>query len=417
MKQSIPHGFLAALSLTLVLASACFASAADSLSLADAVARALEKHPSMAVFDAEKRAAEARVITALAKPNPELENEIEDVLGSGDYRGFDSAIYNVGISQLIETGGKRQLRAEVARAEKANSELQYDLARRELIAETGRRYIAVLAAQSEENNAAAIRKIASDAHSAIVEQIEGGRGSAVDSGQALLGKNEAELAYQVARQKSILARQQLSAMWADSTPDFSRVVGKLSPPSGRLPEIGKLNTTVTDHPAVALGDAGVAAASAELTLEEKNRLPDLTVGLGYRRDSSVDDNAVVLSFSLPLPLFNQNEGGIAEARAGIERSEALVSQAHTQIVLRISEAHLRLKAAQAEYQLVSGEILTAAEDHHRTLTEGFALGRIRYLDMLEARRSLIAVRKQKIEALAKYHSARVDLESLTGTKL
>ncbi len=393
------------------------ASADETLTLAVAVARALEKHPSMAVFDAEKRAAEARVISALEKPNPELETEVEDVLGTGPYQNVDSAVYNVGVSQLIETGHKRQLRGEVAKAELVTRDLRYDLARRELIAATGKRYVEVLAAQSEQANAAANRRIASDAHAAIVQQIEGGRGSAVDSGQALLGKNEAELAYQAAAQKSRLARQQLSAMWSDSTPDFSRVSGSLSAPAGSIPDITSLNASVSEHPAVALGNAGIVVATAELSLEEKKRLPDLTVGLGYRRDSSIDDNAVVLSVSLPLPLFSNNEGGIAEARAGIERSEALVSQARTQIVLRIADANTRLHAAKAEYQLVSGEMLSAAETHHSTLSEGFALGRIQYLELLEARRSLIAVKKQKLDALAKYHSARVDIEALTGRKL
>ena len=342
MKRSIPFFIQVFFGLILHSVFCLNAPAADSLSLADAVAWALEKHPSMAVFDADKRAAEARIISALAKPNPELETEVEDVLGSGAYRSFDSAIYTVGVSQLIETGGKRQLRGEVAKAEKATRDLQYDFARRQLIAETGKRYVAVLTAQSETVNAAANRKIASEAHSAILQQIESGRGSAVDSGQALLGKNEAELAYQVARQKSALARQQLSAMWADSTPDFSRVIGELSRPASNSPSLESLNAKVSEHPAVALGDASVAAAGAELTLEEKKRLPDVTVGLGYRRDSVIDDNAMVLRISLPLPLFSNNEGGIAEARAGIERSEALVSQARTQIVLQIAEAHSRL---------------------------------------------------------------------------
>lgn len=417
MNRPTLHSVRALLSLAVLSFLSLNASAGESISLADAVARALEKHPSMAVFDAEKRAAEARVITALAKPNPELETEIEDALGSGAYRDFDSAVYNIGIIQLIETGGKRKLRGEVAKAEQATSDLQYDLARRELIAETSKRYVAVLAAQSGENNAAANRDIASDAYSAILQQVEGGRGSAVDSGQALLGKNEAELAFQVARQRSTMTRHQLCAMWAGSTPDFDRVVGRLSAPADKLPDIAKLNATVSVHPAVVLGDAIATVAAAELTLEQKKRLPDISVGLGYRRDSSIDDSAVLLRFSVPLPLFNNNEGGIAEARASIDRSEALVSQARTQVVLQIAEAHLRLQAAKAEYKLVSGENLSAAEDHHRTLTEGFSLGRIKYLELLEARRSLIAVKKQKLEALAKYHSARVDLEVLTGTNL
>ncbi|MCB1088727.1 MAG: TolC family protein, partial [Verrucomicrobiae bacterium] len=49
--------------------------------------------------------------------------------------------------------------------------------------------------------------------------------------------------------------------------------------------------------------------------------------------------------------------------------------------------------------------------------EGYRLGRISYLDLLEARRALTAVRAQRIEALSAYHEARVEIETLTGKSL
>lgn len=389
----------------------------DSITLPEAVSRALKKNPALAVYSAETRIADARIISALARPNPELETEVEDVLGSGEYDGFRSAVYNVGVSQLIETGKKRRLRGAVAEAEQNAQALEYDIARREIIAETGKRYVAVLASQNAEANAEADYKTASEAYAAIKEQIKGGRGTAIDSGQALLGKNEAKIARESARLESNLARQQLSAMWAEAKPSFDSVVGNLPGPGSEVPEMENLCETIDSHPLVARAEAGVSAAGSQLTLEEKKKIPDVSVGVGYRRDSAVDDNALVMGFSLPLPLFNKNEGGIAEAKATIERNEALVAQARIQVEMLIATARARLVSARMEYELISGEMLSGAADQYQTVSEGGSLGRIQYLELLEARRALNAVRKQRLEALAKYHSARVDLEAITGSKL
>lgn len=101
-----------------------------TLSLAKAIAKALEYHPALATYDADLRAAEARIISALERPNPDLDTEIEDVLGSGEYEGFRSAVYNVGVSQLLELGGKRQIRGDIAQANVEAERLGYEAARR-----------------------------------------------------------------------------------------------------------------------------------------------------------------------------------------------------------------------------------------------------------------------------------------------
>lgn len=392
----------------------CFPGHAEPLTLSTAVARALERSPALSAFDAEIRIAEARTISALALPNPELETEVEDALGDGVFDGFDSAVYNAGISQLVETGHKRRLRGDVAEAESELTRLQFEVAKRRLVAEVASRYVEVLAAQRVEEIARENLNIANEAYESVHAQVEGGRGSAIDSGQALIGRNEAQLASESANLRSQLARQKLSSLWAEAEPSFDRVAGGLESPARGIPSRESLDATIPGHPAVALARSGVDAATAQLELERKKRVPDVTVGVGYRHDRTVEDNAVVLGLSLPLPLFNRNEGGIAEAEAVIEKNEALVSQTETQLRLEIASARARMEAARAAHDLVVGKMLPAAEKHYGSLSEGLRLGRTPYLELLEARRALNSVRLQQVEALADYHSARAELEAITG---
>lgn len=409
--------YLSIIITSLLYGKSSLSGESGTISLAVAIASTLENNPDLATFDAEQRIAEANLITARTRPNPNLESEIEDVLGSGDYQGFNSAIYNIGVSQLIETGRKRHWRTEVAKAEMRMQELQFNAVRRKLISETGKRYIDVLTAQEIEKNTRENHKIAGDAYITITRQIEEGRGSAIDSGQALLGKNEALLALETAKRESTLARHRLSAMWAEPNPKFSAVSGRLLTPKDTLPSVKALNQSIDNHPAMLLAGSGVCVAKIQLTREESTKKPDITLGLGYRRDGSVDDNAVVLGLSFPIPIFDKNEGGIARAGAEIVRSEALVSQTRIQLEMQIAEANAKLTTAKSEYDLVSGDMLSAARDHYNKLTDAYRLGRVQYLNLLEARRASTAITKQKIEALGRYHSARVELESLTGKKI
>ncbi|MCB1063779.1 MAG: TolC family protein [Verrucomicrobiae bacterium] len=390
-------------------------SGGGSLSLADATARAIEKNPALAAFGADRRAAEARIITAMMRPNPELETEIEDVLGSGEYQDFQSAAYNVGLSQLLELGGKRRLRENIARADVEVEDLRYESAVREVMLETAKRFVAVLTSQSAEENASQVVAIAEDTAKAVGGLQEGGRGSAVDVKRSELGLKQAQLQLGNRQRESILARRQLAAMWGESDPSFDRVTGKLTSPRKNLPSLEELRAGLEEHPAVAMAKAGKMSAQDSLALERRKVTPDLNVGLAYRRDTTIDDNAVVLKFSLPLPLWSQNEGGIAEAEAAIDQNEAIVTQTLTRLDLALSEAWAQLENAHAEYQIVSGEMLPAAEELHQTLLEGFGLGRTSYLELLEARRSLTEIRSERIDALAKYHTARVEIETLTGT--
>lgn len=408
------------LSILPVIAAGLFTAtvgADDTLTLGDATALALEKHPSLAIFDAERRLADARIISALAIPNPELEFETEDLLGSGEYEGFQSAVYNLGLSQLLELGGKRRQRTEVAKSVKASEELRFEAARREVMLETTRRFVSALAAQDSEDTARQNLSIAGETVESVKGQQEGGRGSILDVGQSELGLREAQLQLESARSRTRLACQQLASLWGDSTPDFDRVSGKLNPPGKIHPDLATLEEKLDDHPLMAMARSGIKTAEQELSLQERLRQPDLNLGLAWRRDSTVDDNAVVINFSLPLPLWNRNEGGIAEAEAGIARSEALVKQARQELAATLAEAVARLDIARAQFELVSDRMMPVAAKHHEAVAEGYRLGRISYLELLEARRSLTQVRGQRIEMLSAYHEARIEIEALTGTSL
>lgn len=272
----------------------------------------------------------------------------------------------------------------------------------------------MLTAQSTETNARDLVGIAEETAQSVADLEAGGRGSSIDVKRTELELKQARLQWQLRRREADIARRQLAATWGEVTPEFDRVSGELETPTHTVPELDNLRDRLEIHPAVAMAKAGVNSAEKALTLEHRKVTPDVSVGVAWRRDTAIDEDAVVLNFSVPLPIWHRNEGSIAEAKADIDRNQALVTQTLTRLDLALSEAWGRLAAANEEYHLVAGEMLPTADELYQSLSESYRLGRTSYLELLEARRSLAALRSERIDALSKYHTARIEIEALTG---
>src|SRR5690606_518243 len=121
-------------------AGALLPSFGDSLlSLADALALALEHSPELAAYSWELRAAEARRIQAAARPNPELGLDLENV--SGDLPGLSRSELTLSLGQILELGGKRDARIRAARAEQEVRAREWEVLEVAVSAEVTRRFL------------------------------------------------------------------------------------------------------------------------------------------------------------------------------------------------------------------------------------------------------------------------------------
>ncbi|MFK5923513.1 MAG: TolC family protein [Verrucomicrobiota bacterium] len=389
----------------------------QNLNINQALARALVSNPSLNLFDQEMRMAEARVLTASLLLNPQLETELEDFGGSGAYSGTDSATYNVGLSQLFRLGGKRRAGMAQKTAEKKALALTYEVRKRLVSEEVGRRFVGVLKAQQMEQNRKNILSISEESAKAVKAKVEGGRGSSINLNQAELSVMNARLSYQTAAQRTNIARIQLAALWNKSEVDFKKAVGFLSAPPAQLRSLAKYQDSLQNHPDLELAEASLQLAHKSLGFQKSQRVPNLRLGLGYRRDSSIDESALVLGASLPLPLFNRNQGGIAEAKASIDRGTQQRSNAFAGLQVRLSQAYSELAVSHMASRLIVTELMPKARDSFKATEESHRLGRTTYLQLLVAQRNLTAIIERQTEAFAQFHQARITIEALTGKTL
>ena len=156
--------------------------------------------------------------------------------------------------------------------------------------------------------------------------------------------------------------------------------------------------------------ADYAAAQDDLRLQIAKQYPDLHLGPGYAWNSgNAGDNAWSLGLTLELPILDQNQGPIAEAKARRELVAAQFTALQAKVIGKIERAVAGYQVAAA--QLKTGEALLAAEQHQQQSAEAQQkAGAADQLDLLSARVEFDTAALANLDGQAKFQAALGDLE-------
>ena len=209
------------------------------------------------------------------------------------------------------------------------------------------------------------------------------------------------------------ARVELAATWGSAAADFSEVVGEVGPVMPP-PPLEDLRALLAHNPALAAWDQELARREALVELEDARRVPDVTAAAGLRWLAEPDDAALVAGFSVPLPLFDRNQGARAAARADLRRARSERRAEEAALGTELERAYQEMAARHEEIVELREEVLPAARDAFDGVREGYRQGLFRNTDVLEAQRTLVELRLREIDAVRAYHVARAALERLTA---
>jgi outer membrane protein, heavy metal efflux system len=384
------------------------------LSFGEAALLALQNNPGLASFNPALRASDGMILQASLKPNPTLDGQIEDALGTGTYRGFDAAESTVAVSQLIERDGKPEARRSVQMADRALVLSDYEIARREIFTEVGQAFAQALAAQEKIDLYRGLVELNESFLPEIDKRIEAGKVTAVERSRAKTAVTTARLARLQAEREFKIARLRLAATWGSTTATFDRVVGKI----GELPSIAdqsSLEQRLRSHPAYQKETKNIAKSAAEHRLALVKGKQDVTIRGGVRRFwASKDEVSLVVGFSIPLPFNDSNQGEIAATAAQLEVGARQRDAALAGLKAKLNTALQTLAATRNEADTITGELLPGAQEAFEGVQDGYSKGRLGYLDLIEARRSLTEARVQLLEAKAAYQEAAAEIAGLTA---
>ena len=365
----------------------------DELTLGHAVALALLRSPDLAAFAWEKRAREARLLQARLHPNPELDALVEN-LGSDRDSITGGQQTTIQLGQVIELGGKRSARTEVASLGLDVARWDYEIERIDLLSRVSRSFIEVLSAQRRTTLAEETVSLAEQSAGVVSERVKAGKASPIEETKANVAVATARIGLERTKRRLEVSRRALSATWGTTLPSFKNVVGDLDS-IGPIPELERLTELLTQHPELARWAAEVSLRQATVDLEKARRVPDLTVAGGYSRYSLGEGaDTFLVGVSIPLPLFNRNKGRIQEAHHQEARAEEHRRSAELRLGIALAASYATLSSAYSEVTALRDTVLPGAQDVFEVVTEGYRLGRFGLLDVLDSQRALFEVRHQ-----------------------
>jgi len=387
------------------------------MTLRQALALALVHNPELTAHSFELRAHEARVLQAGVLPNPEISVEVENFGGSGEFSGTDVAETTVSLSQLVELGGKRARRRRVAELERDLAGWDYETARIDVLTRVAEAFVNVLAAQERVTLAAELVRAGEAALAVVERQVEAGAVSTMERGRAQVAIASSLVDLERQRRALSAARDELSLTWGRPEAPFSNVLGALAADLERPPSVSELIERVDANPDLARWATELSARRATVELEQSRRIPDVTLGGGPRWHNVTDDNAFVFQVAMPLPLFDRNQGAAEAARHDLGRAEQQRQAAELRVHVSLTSAHGDLVAAYADVTSLRDDVLPIAERAYEDAASAYRRGVFRHLELLDAQRTLFALRRDYIESLARYRASLTRVERLVGGAL
>ncbi len=386
------------------------------VTLRRALGLALLRSPRLATISWDVRIAEARRLQAGLLPNPEIEVEVEEFGGTGGRTGFDGSEATIVISQLVELGHKRALRKRAAALDAELSAWDYEAERLAVVADTALSFLDVLGAQEQLRLAEESHGLAQEVFSAIAERVKAGKVSPLEEMRAGVTLAQSSIELDKKRRDLSIARGLLAATWGSTTPGFGRAAGRLDV-MAPIPPFETIKELVARNPEVARWAKEMEQRLAMLALERAGRIPDLTVSAGVQRFAEDGGTSFLFGFSIPLPLFDRNQGGIAEARHRIGRAGDAKKAAEVRMRTALAGAYEVLASARGEALSLRDDVLPVARRAYAATRESYLQGKVGYLDILDAQQTLVAARQSHVDALVAYHKAVAIVESLIGTAL
>lgn len=381
-------------------------TAGAPFTLEQALAKALAANPGLRAAALEVAVADGARRQAGLLPNPEL-----SFVREGTQRG--TRTQTLQLSQVLELGGKRSARIKLADTERSLAAGQLELARTDLRADVSAAYFDALAAQERVELAQASVDVAQGAARAAAKRVAAGRVSPVEEDRAGLALASSRMELAGARTALSVALHRLAAWWGDAKPAPAPLVMPALDPAP-LPPFEELARDLAASVRLRQANLQVARDEAQVGVDRAQRLPDLTLIVGSKKEDEIGRAQTVLGLSVPLPLFNRNGGALQASLARAEQARARFEAERLRLQQELGAAYQRAQLAREQVRSMRDEILPAARRVFDATVTGFEAGKFGFLDVLDAQRTLLQIRTQYIETLHERYRALADLGRHTG---
>ncbi|MDC0666941.1 TolC family protein [Nannocystis radixulma] len=375
-------------------------------------------HPRMKALKAQRPVLDAKVLTARSSiPNPSLLSDN----GTAEYT------YRLGLTQTLELGGKRRRRVDVAGSQLAVHDAELRILAATLRAEARRTYMEAFFAQEREAQFIELIRSVDE----LLGQAEALPGDIprADVLEASTTRLRARQALEQAKFEHLQADIRLNSLLGNPP---SVELELTSPARDRPPKWLDLGNddwrneflAAYDHlivealrqrPELARLKSAREVVSKEERLARANRAPDMTVSAGPDLVPGGKPTwGAFFMVSLQVPIFNRQQGPLAEARASREHLEQEGAALAHDIARQLADAVALASFQQSQVRLYEGELLPNADAVYEDARQAFLANQSPFLVAVRAQETRVLVYLAYFRALAAYHVALAGVEQALG---
>ncbi len=386
---------------------------ANNYDLDSLLNEATQQHPIVGVSQAQQAAAQAGMTVAKSYFNP----EVELMAGPVNNRVSPSSTNGniaLGIAQTLEWGSIRSARS--AYAEEVIGVSQFGMKANvfELRNQIKQAYIEVIKREQltdlQQTNFDLLKQI----HGKVKIKVDTGEVPKYELIKADTELLSAERDLQTAQSQVLEAKAFVRRLIGPRFPEqFS--LSKNLPSINNLPNLSELKNKALNSPYLQKLGAEKASAQAKMTLEEKLRVPSLTLKSYYEQNP--DQNIIRFGFSLPLPLWNRREGQIAEAYAGLQQAESQLQLQTLSLNGELEAAYQRYLMAKKQVEVYESGLLSQSSAVLQRAESAYKFGERGILEYLDAQRVNKAVNRDYVLAKFEYLSNLLQIERLVGVEI
>ena len=405
-----------------VPANIAFAQRPDRITLEQAIQLALRHNHALQAARTQVQQNQAAEITANLRPNPTffvdweylplfsrpVDESVAEYL-QGSTEG------DIGMSYLIERGHKRARRLEAARSATAVTRSQVADNERTLAFQVASLFInAQLAESTLELSQQDLKSFQSTVDITELRFKDGGM-----SENDYLKVKLQLVQFQTDVQQSTLNRVQALSdlrqqLGYESVPAGYDVVGEFEyrPLIFTLEELQ--SKAIQNRPDLRAAELSVAAANSQYALAKANAKQDPTIAGNYSHSNGI--SGATFSFSIPLAIFDRNQGNIAQTRVAIRQAQEQQQAARGQVLTDVKDAFEGLQENARIAQLFRSSYLEVSQKSREISEYAYRRGALALLDLLDAERSYRATQLTYRQTVASYLTSLEQLRQAVGTR-
>lgn len=381
--------------------------AGPTLALEELVDIAMESNPTLTQAAAVVQAAEGRYVQAGRYHNPAIAYQGGDI-------GLDgtSGQQGMGVSQEIITCNKRIWRLAVAESEIQQARLAWESQRRRVVNGVRSGYYDVLLAQRTIDVNSELVRIGQQGVD-LAERLLAARSiSKAEVLQTQIEAQMAELSLNQAKNRHDAAWRRLTAVLGKPEMQPQPLAGEVDKNLPQFDWRETLDHLLTQSPELAQALTAVEQARNELSLQCAERIENLQVATGVKYDESAQFALADVEISVPLPLFNRNQGNIMAAQSDLAAAQNEVRRVELDLRDRLAEAFEQYANSSRQVEAYSGSIVPNAQESLELATKGYRAGEFSYLTLLTAQRTYFGVSLEYLESLKEFWAQSVQLEGM-----